>query len=361
MTDVLDRPVPVDPPGEPRRPTDAIDTRAVGVRAALGGAVAMVAGMAIDAVQHAVDPTLVEREGLFSLTNLGHALLLGGAGVVVAGLALAAVGPALYGPPAEVSPARRTARLLAPVALLALLAATAVWGSRSSLAEGHADASAAGDHGHATPAGPAGAAATGSGGHVHGDGPTVPLDATTQKELSAQLAATHDATMRYPTVADATAAGLRRIGTYAPGSGAHYMKDITSDFDPAAPTMWLYAGNEPTSPVVGVMFYHLNVTDPPEGYAGPNDHWHQHNGLCIKDGPNGVDLPLPVDQDATRDQCNAAGGRFMDATGWMIHVWSGPGWESPQGVFSHENPQLVCSDGKTAAEAQLHIGCKGMA
>jgi hypothetical protein len=202
---------------------------------------------------------------------------------------------------------------------------------------------------------------TGTGGHVHGDGPSVPLDPPTQKALSAQLALTHEATMRYPTVADATAAGLRRVGTYAPGSGAHYMKDVTEGFDPARPTMWLYAGNEPTSPVVGVMFYNMNLTDAPEGYAGPNDHWHMHTGVCLTFGPEGVGLPLPVDQDATRAQCDAVSGRFMDITGWMIHVWSAPGWESPQGVFSHDNPQLVCSDGKSAADAPLHVGCKGMA
>src|SRR4051812_14799726 len=310
-------------------PSAAIDTRAVGVRAALGGAVAMIAGLAADAVAHAADPTLIEREGLLSGT-LGHVLLLGGAGVVVAGLALAAAGPALSGPsPHPAGPGRRVARVAAPVAVLALLAAMGAWASGSGLAAGHDHGSAgAADPAHAhDPAAPAGTPAggvTGTGGHVHGEGPSVPLDPATQKAVSAQLALTHEATMRYPTVADATAAGLRRVGTYAPGSGAHYMKDVTEGFDPARPTLWLYAGNEPTSPVVGVMFYNMNLTDAPEGYAGPNDHWHMHTGVCLTFGPEGVGLPLPVDQDATRAQCDAVSGRFMDITGWMIHVWSAP-------------------------------------
>jgi hypothetical protein len=256
------------------------------------------------------------------------------------------------------------AGLVAPAVLVALLAATAVWGSNSGLAQGHDDGGGAGaagpaamDHSHE----PAPAAGQGTGGHVHDDGPPVPLDPTTQRELSAQLAVTRAATMRYPTVADATAAHLRRIGTYAPGSGAHYMLDVTTGFDPAKPTMWLYAGNEPTSPVVGVMFFNLNEAAPPEGFAGPNDHWHQHTGLCLRYGPAGIDLPLPVDQDATEAQCAAVGGRFMNTTGWMIHVWTAAGWESPAGVFSHDNSQLVCRDGKSAAEAQLHVGCRGMA
>jgi hypothetical protein len=35
----------------------------------------------------------------------------------------------------------------------------------------------------------------------------------------------------------------------------------------------------------------------------------------------------------------------MAVTGWMVHAWVVPGWESPRGVFSHENPDLRCADG----------------
>src|SRR6185503_17230510 len=145
MTDLLDPPPATDSP-EPPAVADvaaaapdtgavAVDTRAVGVRAALGGGAAMVVGLVVDAAEHLLDPALAEREGLFSLGNVGHALVLGGAGLVVAGLALAAAGPSLYGARSgPVPPARRAAQLAAPLALLALLAATAVWGSRSGLA-----------------------------------------------------------------------------------------------------------------------------------------------------------------------------------------------------------------------------------
>jgi hypothetical protein len=36
---------------------------------------------------------------------------------------------------------------------------------------------------------------------------------------------------------------------------------------------------------------------------------------------------------------------FMRETLWMVHTWIVPGWESPQGVFSHANIDLHCGDG----------------
>jgi hypothetical protein len=47
----------------------------------------------------------------------------------------------------------------------------------------------------------------------------------------------------------------------------------------------------------------------------------------------------------TAVQCAKAHGFFMPVTGYMVHAWVVPGWESPKGVFSHENPDLPCADG----------------
>ena len=79
----------------------------------------------------------------------------------------------------------------------------------------------------------------------------------------------------------------------------------------------------------------------PEGFAGPNDHWHRHSGVCMK----GAEVISPVDSSVTEDQCKAAGGFYMAITTWMVHAWVVPGWDSPAGVFSHENPNLRCADG----------------
>ncbi len=83
----------------------------------------------------------------------------------------------------------------------------------------------------------------------------------------------------------------------------------------------------------------------PEGFAGPNDHWHRHSSVCTKFGSGKIEVPFPADADVTQAQCTAVGGRFMSVTGYMVHAWVVPGWESPQGVFSHENPNVRCADG----------------
>ena len=83
----------------------------------------------------------------------------------------------------------------------------------------------------------------------------------------------------------------------------------------------------------------------PEGFAGPNDHWHRHTNTCVRFGPAGIEVPFAADSDVTRAMCDAEGGNFMERTTWMVHAWVVPGWESPRGVFSHDNPNLHCADG----------------
>jgi len=92
----------------------------------------------------------------------------------------------------------------------------------------------------------------------------------------------------------------------------------------------------------------------PEGFAGPNDHWHRHLNTCIRSGSNGIagiEVPFPADQDVTREMCEGVNGTFMESTVWMVHAWVVPSWESPNGVFSHDNPNLVCADGTTETDA----------
>src|SRR5437016_10089098 len=54
--------------------------------------------------------------------------------------------------------------------------------------------------------------------------PDKPLDHATHAVLAAQLVAARTVAMKYPTVADATAAGYHLVGGgFGPGSGAHYI------------------------------------------------------------------------------------------------------------------------------------------
>jgi hypothetical protein len=173
--------------------------------------------------------------------------------------------------------------------------------------------------------------------------PDTPLDPATRAALQQQLVVARDTAMRYPTVASAEAAGYHLIGGFGPGSGAHYIGGLLGGFggfDPGRPLSLIYDGTSPSSQMVGLMYYGMGNTAP-EGFAGPNDHWHRHSNVCTK----GAEVLSPPDADISQEECTALGGFFMKITGWMVHAWVVPSWESPDGVFSHENPNLRCADG----------------
>jgi hypothetical protein len=193
-----------------------------------------------------------------------------------------------------------------------------------------------------------------AGQHVHNadqqaeNQPDLPLDAATRVQLSVQLTEARAVALRYPTVADALGADYKLAGGFAPGTGAHYVS-FHGLSGPGAvnvdnPEALIYDGTSPTSKIVGLMYYAM-VPSAPEGFAGPNDHWHRHNGICIRYTRNGIEVPLPADANVTRAQCQGVNGSFMSITGWMVHAWVVPGWESPQGVFSHSNVNVSCADG----------------
>jgi hypothetical protein len=174
--------------------------------------------------------------------------------------------------------------------------------------------------------------------HAHGTAVAeVPLTRQERADLAVQLSQARTAAMKYPTVADAVAAGYTEITGYVPLIGAHYVKWSLMDgtFDVNQPEMLLYDGTDPTSNIVGLSYYMFSDTKP-SPFAGPNDHWHQHVGLCLKGGVviGGEDMPAAT--------CTALGGAKTGVNnGWMVHVWVVPGWESPQGVFSPEHSGLT--------------------
>jgi hypothetical protein len=178
--------------------------------------------------------------------------------------------------------------------------------------------------------------------------PDQPLDAATRAQLAAQLTEARAVALRYPTEQDALQAGYRLAGGFAPGTGAHLVSysglSGPGPVDVNRPEAYIYDGTSPTSRVVGLMYYAMTKTQP-EGFAGSNDLWHRHQGVCVQYSANGINVPLPADSDVTAAQCQAVRGSYLSVTGWMVHTWVVPGWESPQGVFSHANPNLRCADG----------------
>jgi hypothetical protein len=183
--------------------------------------------------------------------------------------------------------------------------------------------------------------------------PDKPLSPAQRKTLAAQLVVARSVAMQYPTVADATKAGYILAGKFTPGAGAHYISIAgsassylgkTTKVDPAHPLAFIYDGTAPTSTIVGLM-YGSFAGVVPSGFAGPNDHWHRHRNLCIVFHNGSIGIPFAPDSDVGKSQCDALHGMFMRESLWMVHTWVVPGWESPQGVFSHANIDLHCGDG----------------
>ena len=267
----------------------------------------------------------------------------------------------------------RTGMAVAGIASLGVLALTtsvlASPGARNHAAHSHGDTVAGGGHTHGTPAG-------GGGGHTHGT-PAADdkgfsllhngqhehttmihhLDGPTKAELERQLAITRDVARQMPTVAAARAAGYNRVGPYFPGIGAHFMREyaplttipdgVVDDVDLRNPFMLIFNGTSPTSRITGFMYYSTSPVEP-AGFVGRNDTWHYHEDICFKITATGIDVPYGLDHSATPAQCAAAGGTILPRTGYMLHVWSVPGFEMTNnygGVFGEANPKLDCADG----------------
>jgi hypothetical protein len=189
-------------------------------------------------------------------------------------------------------------------------------------------------------------------GHFHrGPAPQQPIDEATRVALQAQQEQARAVVAQYPTVADAEAAGYRMSTVYVPCIGAHYTNTSRATrFDPAAPSELLYDGTSPDARIVGLSYLVYHPGGAPEGFAGPNDIWHQHSfngGLCI----NGSGVVVGGES-TSKAQCEARGGRKVALENiWMVHDWVVPGWECSWGVFAAECPELGGRVGGTAYDA----------
>lgn len=179
-----------------------------------------------------------------------------------------------------------------------------------------------------------------------------PLDAATQAELDRQLDLTRQVAAKYPTLKDAKAAGYRPAGGYSPGLGLHMTGRGSNNFSGTmtddnllGPGTIIYAGLSDESPIAGFMYLSISKIEP-VGFVGTNDTWHYHTNVCVKFSASGIEAPFGADrEDVTKEMCDGVGGAWMPITTWMVHVWSVPGWENPNGVFAEEHPRLGCSDG----------------
>ena len=143
----------------------------------------------------------------------------------------------------------------------------------------------------------------------------------------------------------------------SPNMGSHFYKPdwIVDGFDPARPEILLYAladGSMAGGPVgqcidgvwqgdpmrlVGASFIippQVIGNEHPEAFAGPLDNWHIHYNLC-RGNAQGRDTFVP------RSDCEANGGSFSEALGWMLHAWVAPEHDNQLGVFSMWNDTVA--------------------
>mgnify|MGYP001618136354 FL=1 len=108
---------------------------------------------------------------------------------------------------------------------------------------------------------------------------------------------------------------------------------IEQPFDPARPSMLLFSTQSDGEELVGFS-YVLQSAEAPAGFAGPNDQWHQHGGICVANGQGVADNVSP----------GACEGDWLPGGDmWMLHAWVVPGHENPIGRFSTSNPP-ACPD-----------------
>ena len=177
-----------------------------------------------------------------------------------------------------------------------------------------------------------------------------PLTHAQRMELQVQMEQARDAATRFPTVAQALAAGYEQSTVYVPCIGAHYTNTrLAGAFNPSAPSELLYDGTTPESKLVGLSYLVYHPGGAPPGFAGPNDYWHQHNangGLCLRGSV------VVGGEDTSPQKCADLGGHkalLLDV--WMLHAWVVPGFECSWGVFSGECPELGGRLGGTAWES----------
>jgi hypothetical protein len=321
---------------------------AVGVGIEMAGLIVFVFGR--DAGQSA-------GGGSFSSLHIGQFLLLAGLAIAALGALAGIFGPYAYGHHGRWVDARLP-RAAASALAVVLVAAGVLAVQRTALRDKPVTVVSAAN---ATTSGTTadGLVSTNADVIAAAAIPDQPMDVTTREKLAAQLTLARQVALQYPTAADAQRAGMYLAGGFAPGSGAHYvwttgaLKGIqpNGEADPRYPGSFIYDGTSPTSRIVGLMYLSL-AASAPQGFAGPNDHWHRHFNLCISYAPGTIKVPFPADADVTNAQCSAVHGVFMKQSVWMLHTWVVPGWESPDGVFSHANRDLRCADGTYDADAQ---------
>jgi hypothetical protein len=227
------------------------------------------------------------------------------------------------------------------------------------------------NHAHSDAASASGEAADG---HVHGVSASTPVttlvvlpDPPNAPLLARQLAKARDVALQYPTVADATRAGMYRITPFIPGVGAQYVAGfnvgfahVSDELDLDHPLVYLYSGTGDTATVMGLVYYVFGP-QPLPGFAGLDDRWLRRDGLCSEHVGDSKRL-VAIDRDITQQDCADRGGTFASSVQWTLRVWAAPDWSNPAGPFLETNARVVCADVPPPYSVDvMTFGCTGSA
>ncbi len=166
-------------------------------------------------------------------------------------------------------------------------------------------------------------------------GPTTeePLSPVDADRFATQWEAARAAVPALDSAPEAAAAGYVLSSTPSPGVGVHWVKWelIAQPFDPARPSMLLFAADRDGGDLVGFSYW-VHSPSPPEGFAGPNDRWHTHSGLCVVNGW--------VEREAVGTPAECPGSWLAGDDLWMLHAWVVDGYVNRWGRFAPTNPKL---------------------
>lgn len=161
--------------------------------------------------------------------------------------------------------------------------------------------------------------------------PEPPMSELERQLSAAQLDLAKRAVADLHTVRNALSAGFVDSRSTASGPAHLVMFDrVDEAFDPLAPEMLLAAGTSGDATILTVVYFVIGES-PPDGFAGPDDHWHRHHDVCVR-ASEFVRL--------ASKECAESGGRV--AAGWMLHAWVVAGQQNPNGVFAID--QTIGSD-----------------
>jgi hypothetical protein len=179
-----------------------------------------------------------------------------------------------------------------------------------------------------------------------GAAPPIRARGSTGRTLAAQVRAAANAACALRTPADAQRAGYVRSSSDAPGVGSHWTnwRYVNAPFDPAHPSMLLYARAGDADRLVGFSYW-LRSRRAPAGFASNADQWHRHVGLCFD--PSGR-----LEREGLIDQSDCPGDWLNGGDLWMLHAWVVPGAPNRWGLFAPLN-QTLCRGDASACGARF--------